>query len=78
MKRILINSLLCVALTNYASAQNIVIQNIKDNKSVVKISNGTELDITFDNYFRAETNNSFDLVNYRVCSENSGNNFIGQ
>jgi len=60
------------------NAQNIVIENITDNKSTVSISTGKEVNIKFDNYFRAETDKSFGLVNYKIHSENSGNNLIGK
>jgi len=65
-------------ISGYLNAQNIVIENITDNKSTVSISNGKEVNVKFDNYFRVETDNSFGLVNYKVHSENSGNNLIGK
>src|SRR5690606_14324991 len=65
-------------ISGYLNAQNIVIENITDNKSTVSISNGKEVNVKFDNYFRVETDNSFGLVNYKVHSENSCNNLIGK
>src|SRR5690606_32396006 len=56
----------------------IKIDNISGNKSKIRLSNNKEISITFDNYCRAETNDSFNLINYKIYADHVNNKEIGK
>lgn len=60
------------------NSQTIKIDNISGNKSKIRLSNNKEISITFDNYCRAETNDSFNLINYKIYADHVNNKEIGK
>lgn len=76
MRKVFFSMLFTFSISSI-QAQNITVQNISSNKSVVQVSDKESVRISFDNYFRAEAE-TFNLVNYYIYADSLNQNKIGK